>query len=188
MRRLLPALLLIAAPFTARAQRFDFSIANMMRGPELYGREPANVRWTPDGQWIYFQWLPAGSDWRETLKPYRVRAQAGAKPERLTDAQADSVAPLIAEGALSPDRTRRIVSVRGDLYIVDLRKSAVRRLTETAAMESNPRFSPDGQGALFLREGNAYSVELATGFVKQLTDIRPGDAPAGRQARRRRPW
>jgi len=178
MRRLLPALLLIAAPFTARAQRFDFSIANMMRGPELYGREPANVRWTPDGQWIYFQWLPAGSDWRETLKTYRVRAQAGAKPERLTDAQADSVAPLIAEGALSPDRTRRIVSVRGDVYIIDLRKSAVRRLTETMAMETNPSFSSDDQRALFIRDGNAFSVDLGTGLVRQLTDIRPADAAA----------
>ncbi|MEK6613072.1 MAG: prolyl oligopeptidase family serine peptidase [Gemmatimonadota bacterium] len=179
MRRLFPALLLLAAPFTARAQRFDFSIANMMRGPELYGREPAAVRWTPDGQWIYFQWLPAGSDWREMLKPFRVRAQAGAKPERLTDAQADSVAPLIADGALSNDRARRIVSVRGDLYIIDLRKSAVRRLTETLAMETNPRFSPDGARALFIRDGNAFSVELGTGLVRQLTDIRAADATGG---------
>ncbi len=26
----------------------------MMRGPEIYGRAPARVRWSPDGQWIYF--------------------------------------------------------------------------------------------------------------------------------------
>ena len=179
MRRLLPALLLLAVPFTARAQRFDFSIANMMRGPELYGREPANVRWTPDGQWIYFQWLPAGSGWRETLKPYRVRAQAGAKPERLTDTQVDSVAPLIADGVLSSDRARRIVSVRGDLYVIDLRKSAVRRLTETLAMETNPRFSPDGARVLFIRDGNAFSVDLGSGLVRQLTDIRAAGATGG---------
>ena len=180
MRRIIPALLLLTAPLTAAAQRFDFSIANMMRGPELYGREPANVRWTPDGQWIYFQWLSAGSEWRETLKPYRVRAQAAATPERLTAAQMDSVAPLIADGALSGDRARRVVSVRGDLYIVDLKKSAVRRLTETLANESNPRFSPDGQRVLFVRDGNAWSVDLASGLVRQLTDLRAADAaPSG---------
>src|SRR5690242_4369594 len=39
---------------------FDLTIANIMRGPELYGREPQDIRWSPDGQWIYFQWLPAG--------------------------------------------------------------------------------------------------------------------------------
>ncbi len=180
MRRCFLALVLSAAPLAAQQPAFDFSIANMMRGPELYGREPANVRWTPDGQWIYFQWLPAGSGWRETLKPYRVRAQAGAKPERITDAQADSVAPLLADGTLSADRTRRVVSVRGDLFIVDLKKSAARRLTETVAAESSPRFSPDGQRVVFVRDGNAWSIELATGFTRQLTDIRTADAaPSG---------
>ena len=182
MRRLLPALLLLAAPLSAQAPRFDFTIANMMRGPELYGREPSNVRWTPDGQWIYFQWLPAGTAWRETLKPYRVRAQAGAKPERLTETQMDSVAPLLADGERTTDGTRKVVSVRGDLYVVDLRKSLVRRLTETLANESNPRFSPDGQRVLFVRDGNAYSLDLGAGLVRQLTDIRPADAGAARNA------
>ena len=176
MRRCFLALALCAAPLAAQQPAFDFSIANMMRGPELYGREPSNVRWTPDGQWIYFEWLPAGSGWKETLKPYRVRAQAGAKPERITDAQADSAAPLLADGALSPDRTRRVVSVRGDLFVVDLKKTTARRLTETVAFESNPRFSPDGQRVVFVRDGNAWSIELATGYTRQLTDIRTADA------------
>jgi dipeptidyl aminopeptidase/acylaminoacyl peptidase len=182
MRRLLAALALCAAPLAAQSPTFDFSIPNMMRGPELYGREPAGVRWSPDGQYIYFQWLPAGTDWRENPKPYRVRAQAGATPERLTDAQMDSVAPLITDGALSPDRTRRVVAVRGDLYIVDIKKGQARRLTETLANESNARFSPDGQRVLFVRDGNAFSIELASGFTRQLTDIRAaegGGAPAG---------
>jgi dipeptidyl aminopeptidase/acylaminoacyl peptidase len=58
-----------------------------------------------------------------------------------------------------------------------MRASTVRRLTETVAAESNGRFSSDGQRVLFVRDGNAYSVELAGGAVRQLTDIRtPGDA------------
>ena len=180
MRLSLSALcLLAAAPLAAQQPAFDFSIANMMRGPELYGREPANVRWTPDGQWIYFEWLPAGSSWKAPLATFRVRAAARAKPERLTNTQADSAAPLLAEGALSADRARRVVSVRGDLYIVDLRKSAARRLTETVAFEGNPIFSPDGQRVLFTRDGNAWSIDLAAGSTRQLTDLRAADAPGG---------
>ncbi len=182
MRRLITALAFVAVPLAAQQPRFDFTIANIMRGPELYGREPGNVRWTPDGLWIYFQWLPAGSDWRATLKPYRVRALAGAKPEQLTEAQMDSVAPLIADGPLSPDRARRVVSVRGDLFIVDLRKSVTRRLTETVVMESNPRFSPDGQRVVFVRDGNAWSIDLGSGFTRQLTDVRTADAAPGAPA------
>ncbi|HTE48045.1 MAG TPA: hypothetical protein VK636_22570 [Gemmatimonadaceae bacterium] len=29
---------------------FDFSIKSMMRGPEVFGREPQNVRWSADGK------------------------------------------------------------------------------------------------------------------------------------------
>ncbi|HEX5580687.1 MAG TPA: hypothetical protein VFX39_03855, partial [Gemmatimonadaceae bacterium] len=89
------------APATERAaaiaaSRFEFTIPNMMRGPEVYGREPQEVRWTPDSRWIYFQWLPPGSDWREPLATYRVRATPGATPERVTPAHMDSVGPLLA--------------------------------------------------------------------------------------------
>ena len=58
MRRVALALSLIAAPLAAQQQpTFDLSVRNIMRGPELYGREPVQVRWTADGQWIYFRWL-----------------------------------------------------------------------------------------------------------------------------------
>src|SRR5258705_9277908 len=83
----------LAAQAATSAPAFDFSIKNIMRGPELYGRAPTNVRWSADGHWIHFQWNAPGTDWREPLRPYRVRAAAGAQPERLTTAQADSAAP-----------------------------------------------------------------------------------------------
>ncbi|MEO5589589.1 MAG: hypothetical protein ABIS03_08390, partial [Gemmatimonadaceae bacterium] len=91
MRKFLIALV-IAAPLSAQqpVSTFDFSIRNMMRGPELYGRAPSDVRWSADSHWIYFNWLDAGTDWRETPKRYRVRAVAGAKPERVSPAQFDS--------------------------------------------------------------------------------------------------
>jgi hypothetical protein len=71
---------------------FEFNIRNIMRGPELYGREPQRVRWSADGKWIYFSWLGPDNDWREPAKPFRVRPQAGARPERVSDAHMDSVA------------------------------------------------------------------------------------------------
>ena len=79
------AVVLCAAPVAAQtAKPFDFSIKNIMRGPELYGRQPTNVRWSADSRWIYFTWLEPGTDWRETPKQFRVRAIPGAKPERVS--------------------------------------------------------------------------------------------------------
>jgi len=176
---LLPASLL-AQDTTTRPARipasFDFSIANIMRGPELYGRAPTNVRWSADSRWIVFRWNEPGADWREPMHAYRIRAVPGSKPERLSIAQTDSAAPYVADGPRSPDGRSRVVEANGDLYIVTW-QGALRRLTQTAEDESNPTWSRDGSTVYFVRDGNAYALRLADSFTRQLTDIRSGPAP-----------
>jgi dipeptidyl aminopeptidase/acylaminoacyl peptidase len=174
------ALLVLPATLAAQGAVSDsmvFSIRNIMRGPELYGRTPTNVRWSADSRWIYFQWNAAGTDWREPLRPYRVRAEAGAQPERLTNAQADSAAAYVAGGKRSPDGRSRVVEANGDIYLVSLRDGSARRLTQTVAAESHPDYSSDGRTVYFVRENNAYALSLADGSTRQLTDIRTGPAP-----------
>src|ERR1041384_1637134 len=180
MRR---TLLVVTAAITlhvtgAAQSRFDLTIPKIMRGAENTGREPSGIRWSPDGRWIYFQWLPPGTDWKETLKPYRVRPAPGAVPERLSQAAADSLEPMIAEGPLSPDRKRRGVSVRGAPFLVELPRGRVRRLTDTPAMqELDPSFDREGRRVLFRRDNNVLALDIVQGGVQQLTDIRPGPAP-----------
>jgi hypothetical protein len=181
--RLISCAALLALPLPLLAQRraeipasFDFSIANIMRGPELYGRAPSDVRWSADGKWIVFRWNEAGTDWREPLHEYRVRAEAGAKPERLSLAQADSVEPYVATGERSPDGKSRVVEANGDIYVIPW-QGAARRLTQTVEVESNPTWSSDGRTVYFVRDGNAYSFDLAAGLTRQLTDLRAGPAP-----------
>jgi dipeptidyl aminopeptidase/acylaminoacyl peptidase len=180
--RRLPLLAAIAgiplAPLPALAQNaFDWSIATIMRGPEHFGREPQNVAFTHDGQWIYFQWAPAGAPWNAPTKPYRVRAAAGSAPEAVTDAHMDSVAVRLATGPRTRDGRLMAVAARGDLYLVTMKTGAMRRLTQTVANESDPRFSADERHLLFSRDGNAWAFEIATGTVQQLTDVRTGPAP-----------
>ena len=167
-----------AAPAPARsASAFEFTIANMMRGPEVYGREPQRVQWTADGRWIYFLWNPPGTDWREPARPYRVRATGGVAPERVTEAHMDTVGPLLETGVLSRDRKSRVVAYNGDLYIVALPAGTARRLTETVAEERSPYFSADGRRVFFVRDNNVFSIDLDGGLVRQLTDVRSGPAP-----------
>ena len=166
-----------AAQRTAASTQFDFSIRNIMRGPELVGRPPQNIAWSPDGRWIYFRWVEPGTAWNEDLKPFRVRAVAGSRPERLTNPQMDTLAPLVAEGDLSRDRLFRAVEFDGDIYVVDMRRSTVRRLTDTRDRESSPRFDAGGQHVFFLRNDNVFSIDLVNGTVRQLTDIRTGTPP-----------
>lgn len=183
VRVALAATLLAAGAATPRqlsaqpAAGFALTVPNIMRGPEHYGREPGNVTWSADSRWIYFQWAPAGAPWDAPMRPYRVRAVAGAVPETVTDAHMDSVAALLADGPLTRDLRRRAVSARGDLYLIDTRSGAPRRLTQTVAAETDPRFSADERSLLFQRDGNAYAFDLSSGAITQLSDVRVGPAP-----------
>ncbi|MBK5187279.1 MAG: S9 family peptidase [Gemmatimonadaceae bacterium] len=166
-----------ATPPAPQRGTFDFTIKGIMHGYDLVGRAPSDVRWSADDRWIYFAWNPPGTDPREPLHPYRVRAEAGAVPESLTVAQMDSAGPLAAAGELSADRSMRAVEWNGDIFVANLRTGALRRLTSTAAQETDPHFDRGARHVFFVRENNAFSFDLATGEEKQLTDIRPGPKP-----------
>src|SRR5437868_123955 len=180
MRRTI-AIALLCAAFPAAAQQtspFDFSIKNIMRGPELYGRQPTDVRWSADSKWIYFTWLEPGTDWRETPKQFRVRAIPGSRPERVSIQQVDSTGSRFVRGG---DRSHNgrysAVEFNGDLYINDLSSGTTRRLTQTVEAERNPKFSSDDRQIFFVRNNNIYSIELTGGLLRQLTDIRQGPPP-----------
>ena len=166
-----------AASAPASRGNFDFSIKGIMRGHDLVGRAPTDVRWSADNRWIYFAWNAPGTDAREPLHAYRVRAESGAVPESLTVAQMDSAGPLTANGELSADKRSRAVEWDGDIYIADIKAGALRRITNTVARETDPHFDRGSHHVFFVRDNNAFSVDLSTGEEKQLTDIRSGPKP-----------
>jgi dipeptidyl aminopeptidase/acylaminoacyl peptidase len=158
------------------AARFELTVPGIMRGPELVGEPPTAVQWSDDGRWVYFRWKPGGRPWHEPLGMYRVRADGGA-PERLSDAAADSLGVFLASGDVSADRRWRAVSYQGDIYVIDRRSLATRRLTDTRAMKSSPVFSRDGRTVYFISDNNLFSFALGDGSLRQVTDVRTGPAP-----------
>lgn len=186
MRKLFLLLALSVVSADAQTPAFDLSVKNIMRGPELYGREPSQVRWSADGEWVYFRWLEPGAAWNESLKPFRVAPRAGARPERVSEAHMDSVAPMLASGPRSRDGRMRVVTAGGDVWLHQINGARVtlRRITQTLVNESSAKFSLDERLVYFVRENNAYSFDLATGLTRQLTDIRSGSAPREPEAPR----
>src|SRR5687767_14920911 len=79
-----------------QAPAFDFSIKNIMRGPELYGRQPQSVRSSAASRWFYFTWRQRRTDWREPVTQSRVRGVPGARPERVSPHQIDSTGARFA--------------------------------------------------------------------------------------------
>jgi dipeptidyl aminopeptidase/acylaminoacyl peptidase len=170
---------LIAPAASGQQPAFDLSVRSIMRGPELYGREPAQVSWTADGQWLYFRWLGPGAAWNAPLKPHRVAPRAGATPEVVTEAHWDSAAPQLARGPKARDGRSRIVVSGGDLWLHQFTgpRVALRRLTQTNAVESGALFSLDGREVFYTRDGNAWAFDMSSGLTRQLTDIRNSAAP-----------
>jgi len=162
----------------AAAAAFDLSIDNIMRGPELYGTAPTQVRFSDDSRFVYFRWRKPGVDTADAL--YRV-AVDGTIPELIPDTLADSLAP--SPGEWSRDRRLKVFAVRGDLYLWDASRSLRRRLTHTPAQESNPSFSPDGRTIYFAQGDNLFALSLEGASLTQLTDVRRGAEPRGLSAR-----
>jgi dipeptidyl aminopeptidase/acylaminoacyl peptidase len=175
-RKLLPGTaLILGTTSTLSAQstpKFDFTIANIMRGPEVYGREPANVRWTLDGKWVYFSWLEPGSDWRLPARQFRVSTAPGSKPERVVQGAPD---PVFADaGRPSPDGRTRLVVAGGTITLVDAASGARRILTRSTTPKTNVALSSSGRDVLYTEGNNAFALSLDSTSTRQLTDIRVG--------------
>ena len=144
-----------------------------MRGPGLVGTAPTNVEFGADGRYVYFRWRAPGVDTLD--EDYRVNVAGAARLERLPRNAIDTI-PRAGAAVWSPDRRRRVVVMKGDLWLIE-QHGAVRRLTQTVAAESNPDWSANGGSIAFTRDGNAWMIDLSGGRLTQLTDVRAGVAP-----------
>ncbi len=167
----------LTASAAAQQPRFDFTIANIMRGPEVYGREPQNVRWTADGQWIYFMWLEPGSNWRLPARQFRVRAQPGAKPEPVAPSEVAAV--QFADGQQSADKRKRLYVNGGTIVVHDVATRSNRIVSQTLEPKSNVNFSADARQVFYTAADNVFAIALDSGSVRQLTDIRVRAAATG---------
>ena len=144
-----------------------------MRGPGLVGTAPTNVEFGVDGRYVYFRWRAPGVDTLD--EDYRVNVAGAPRLERLPRNAIDTI-PRANAAVWSPDRRRRVLAMKGDLWLIE-QNGAVRRLTQTVAAESNPGWAANGGSVSFTREGNAWMLDLAGGRLTQLTDVRTGAAP-----------
>ena len=152
-----------------------------MRGPELYGYPPQDVRWSGDNQRIYFQWKQASDPIDKPADTWMVPRDSG-YPRKLSDEEAKTAPP--GSGDATRDRKRTVYVRDGDLFLYDFTTDKARQLTKTTDVEKDPHFTQDEKRVAFTRGGNLYVMALEGGAIEQLTDIKPAP-PASEQARGR---
>jgi Tol biopolymer transport system component len=162
MRRFPLALtaLLLASLFAFRANpagKFALTIDNIMRGPELYGYEPSSVRWSGDGERIYFQWKLASDARRKPLDTYVV-GRDGSGLRKLTDDEARHAPPI--GGATTRDKKRTVYSRDGDIVLYDAATGTARQITKTDDAETDPHFTHDEKRVAFTRANNLYIIAV----------------------------
>src|SRR5438552_3508276 len=179
-KSILPLLVIIVAFHATPAGKFALTVDNITRGPGLYGYEPSQVRWSGDGERIYFQWKQASDPQDKDPDTYVVNRDGGGL-RKLTEAEARLAPP--AFGDSTRDRKRTVYTRDGDIFLYDATSGQTQQITRTADAEVNPRFTRDGKHIAFTRANNLYVMSLETGSLVEMTDIRTPTAPAtGAQA------
>jgi dipeptidyl-peptidase-4 len=81
-------------------------------------------------------------------------------------------APRVAKARswnFSPDRRAVLLTLATDLYLFDLDKASLTRLTTAAGEEEEASFSPDGKSIAFVRRNNLYVVDADGQHERALT-------------------
>src|SRR5450432_266254 len=176
MRKLNLSVLLVLLVLQARpAGNFALTVDNIMRGPGLTGYEPTAVRWSYDGQWLYFQWKQYADKETAPLDTYAVNRD-GSGLRKLTGLEIKQLPPAL--GDTSKDKRLTAYASAGDLFVYDNTTGKTQQLTKTTDAETNPHFTHDGKRIYFTRSNNLYAMSLDSGMLVQLTDIRSAGAPA----------
>lgn len=150
------------------ATRFALTIDNIMRGPELVGYPPSNLRWSGDSKELYFEWRMPDEDEPATW----VVGRDGGAPRRLTDDER-LTAPLTS-GAWDSARRRILGEDRGDIVVIDTVARTRRHITRTTGSERSPRWARGGTHVTFVRDDNLFIVPVDAGgsdALVQLTDV-----------------
>jgi dipeptidyl aminopeptidase/acylaminoacyl peptidase len=170
------ALLLGQITDVSAQKKFPLTIENIMRGPGLYGYEPAAVRWSGDNRRVFFQWKQASDPINHPLDTYVVNLD-GSGLRKLSDEESKLAPP--ANGSSTRDRKKIVYASDGDLFLFDFETDTRRQLTKTADAEQNPTFTRDEKHVAFTRGENLYVMSLETGMLEQMTEIvAPGAPPA----------
>src|SRR6185436_13900594 len=133
--------------------KFLLTIDNIMRGPELYGYAPQNLRWSGDNQRIYFQWKQASDPIEKPPDTWMIPRDSG-YPRKLSDEDARTAPPV--SGDATRDRQRTVYVRDGDILLYDITTDKARQLTKTTDAEKDPRFTLDEKRVAFTRLDNLY--------------------------------
>jgi len=162
-------ILLLGATAAFSQNQSGLSLTEIMKGSHFVGHLPQNIHWDENSQDIYFSWNPED----ELIRSLYATDIQGKAPQKVAIEKRKSL-PSSRGGAYNHNRTAKVYAKNGDLFLINLVDNATTQITNTAARESNPSFSKDGQSVFFVQSNNAFSWSRQNGAISQLTNFKTG--------------
>ena len=167
LRSLFLLLLVTNLCFTQVKNDSKLTIDQIMQGEDFVGYLPTDVSWGNDSNHIYFSWNPNNDTIRSTY-------QVNINSKQIEKLSFKALKAKDNAGDFSKDYRLKVYQKGGDLFLLDLKTNATKRITSTTAYESNPEFSGDEKSILYQQNNNLYQWQIADGTIKQLTDFKSG--------------
>ena len=164
-------LLTISLQLPAQQKLDKLTVEKIMRDPVWIGTSPANLQWSNDGTYLYFDWnpvkAPADSLYYITLNN---KVPAKASPAQV---QSQNTTGNFVYNQL---RTAYVYAKDADIFYTEIKTGKTKRITQTTDFESNPQFSFNETKIVYNRSQNLYAWDIASGETMQLTNLKTGDA------------
>jgi len=154
-------------PRTLNSQ-ISLTIEEIMQGEKFTGISPERMQWSPSGNSLFFNWT---QDVDSTPSLYVVEA-VNPVPVKLGREEIKKLPS--SNGTYNYSRSKMVYSKNGDIYILDIKTGAVKQITSTLAVESNPLFSKDEDKIIFTSGNNLFTWDIVSGTFEQLSDLRSG--------------
>jgi dipeptidyl aminopeptidase/acylaminoacyl peptidase len=163
------ALILLTSNLIAQS---SLSIKKIMQGEKFIGYSPADIRWSPLGDRVYFQWNPD----LEPLTSLYVTSVSNPVPVKVTDEEQKNMPSFRV--TYNHSRTKMLYAKNSDIFMMDVKTGKSTQITSTVEVERDPVFSKDEDKVIFNSSNNLFSWDIKTGVISQLTDLRQGKEKA----------
>ncbi len=143
----------------------ELTIKQIMQGDDFVGHLPSNVKWSSDGKTIYFDWNPEVV-YSDSLYAYQLQT------EKIQKVDFDTEYNLPAtQGNFNSDRTQKIYSKNGDIFIMDTASNTITPITRTKGQEDSPHFTENETKVAYAKDNDIFTWDTASGTTTQITDF-----------------
>jgi hypothetical protein len=146
----------------------SLKLEEIMKGNEFVGFLPENVRWSIDGQTIYFDWNP-NHELGNSTYAYRIN-EKGATAKKVERTEAIEFDPTQSHFP------QQYASIDGALVVIDKRTSVVTPIYYTSEDVYNVQRTNTEHIVAFQQGNNLFLYNALNGSIAQITNFHSGSA------------